>query len=69
MRIVQVFGVIMFNIQLFDRMRIFSFFATFVRSMIEISKVTIPLLTVLMMAIFAEAICFILLEMNAVETQ
>jgi len=36
--------------------------------MIEIMKVTLPLLTVLFMAIFAQAICYILLEMNATDS-
>jgi len=54
------FGVVILNMQLFNILRMFEFFASFVRSMIEIIEDSIPLLSVLFLVVMTNTVVFTL---------
>ena len=67
MRINMIFSILLNLIELFTRVRIFNFFAYFVRQLNEIVKDALPLGTMLGCIVFAQTLLFWILDMNAID--
>ena len=67
MRINLIASIVLNLLELFSRVRIFNFFAYFVRQLTEICSDAIPLATMLSLIVLAQTLLFWILDMNTIE--